>query len=111
MFGELKLSAISVAFVVSFALPFGVLYVTPIVLGLASGQRSGDVPTAVVLLWFLCAVLSPILAGYIAARLARQQPLLHAHRTRHCARDSRGSSERPHWIVLLGSPFYSGTLK
>jgi hypothetical protein len=35
--GELKISAISVAFVVSFALPFGVLYITPIVLGLASG--------------------------------------------------------------------------
>jgi MFS family permease len=74
---ELKPSAIAVAFVVAFVVPFGTFYIAPLVLSLATGEKSGDVPLMLVVFWFLCSVLSPVLAGYLAARLARVQPLLH----------------------------------
>jgi MFS family permease len=74
---ELKLSAIAVAFIVAFVVPYGSFYIAPVVLSLATGERSGDVPLLLVVSWFLCSVLSPVLAGYLAARLARVQPLLH----------------------------------
>ena len=77
MLSELKPSAIAVAFVVAFVVPFGTFYIGPIILSLATGERSDDVPLLLVLFWFLCSVLSPVLAGYLAARLARVQPLLH----------------------------------
>ena len=77
MLAELKLSAIAVAFVAAFALPYGIFYIAPLVFSVVTGQRSGDISIVVVLLWALCSLLAPIAGGYLAARLSQVQPLLH----------------------------------
>lgn len=77
MFSELKLSAIAVAFFFAFVIPFGAFYVAPLVFALITGKMSGDVPVALTLVWFLGSFLAPVLAGYLVARLAKTQPLLH----------------------------------
>lgn len=77
MFSDLKPSAIAVAFFFAFVIPFGIFYIAPFAFFLVTGKTSGDVPAAVMLLWFLCSFLAPVLAGYLVAHLAKYQPLFH----------------------------------
>lgn len=77
MLRELKPSAIAIGFFFGLLVPFGIFYLAPLFLSLATGERLGDVPVALTLFWYLSAFLAPVLAGYLAARLAGSQPLMH----------------------------------
>lgn len=75
--GNARFSAIAIGFFFGFVLPFGILMLTSQLLVPADGDEPPRLLAIYNLLWMLIAIGGPVGAGYLAAKIATVQPLLH----------------------------------
>jgi hypothetical protein len=73
----LSISAVAIGFFAGFAVPYALVFAVGPVMSVVSGQERVDLGAWFTLLWLGVAFFAPIAAGYVAARLAKVQPLLH----------------------------------
>ena len=75
--GSLKPTAILLAAFAAYVVPFVIITVLVAPLLGAFSRRGGNGGAVLFILWALLATLGPVVTGYVAARLAKSQPLLH----------------------------------
>ena len=73
----MRISAIAIGFFIGFVIPAAIYYLVLLALGTAYGNNSSIALNWLGILWVLIAIGSPVVAGYVSARLGRSQPLLH----------------------------------
>ena len=74
---SLNVSAIAIGFLAGIVVPYAFAFGVASVMALATGERSGVLGIWFTFAWTAVAVGAPVLGGYVAARRAKAQPLLH----------------------------------
>jgi hypothetical protein len=72
-----RISAIAIGFFLGFVAPYAVFVLVAYAIPLSSTDTSGVLPAWLNLLGLAIAFGAPVGAGYLAARVAQVQPLLH----------------------------------
>ncbi|HYC38580.1 MAG TPA: hypothetical protein VEC19_19290 [Usitatibacter sp.] len=72
-----SVSSVAIGFFLGFVVPYSLVFFIGPGIALATGQQKVTLGIWFTFLWLTVALLAPIGAGFLAAHLAKVQPLLH----------------------------------